>query len=63
MGLVYFTLLCGIEFWGSTFLTYLDPLCILQKSVRLISNIMSNTIHSVPLAYKFGLFLHDDLCS
>ena len=48
----------GIKVWGSTFISYLDPLCVLQKKfIRLMSNIISNIVHSEPLAYKVVLLL------
>ena len=51
----------GIEFWGSTYTTYLQPLRVLQKrSIRLICHV-DILIHCAPLAYNLGLLLLDDL--
>ena len=51
----------GIEFWGSTYTTYLQPLRVLQKrSIRLICHVDILT-HCAPLAYNLGLLLLDDL--
>jgi len=51
----------GVEFWGSTCTTYLQPLRVLQKQcIRLICHVNKLT-HSVPLAYNLGLLLFDEL--
>ena len=51
----------GIEFWGFTYTTYLQPLRVLQKgSIRLICHDDILT-HCAPLAYNLGLLLLDNL--
>ena len=51
----------GIEFWGSTYATYLQPLRVLQNcSIRLIFHVDILT-HCAPLAYNLGLLLLHDL--
>ena len=63
---IYYTFLqsylqYGLEFWASTYTTYLQPLRILQKgSIRLICHVDILT-HCAPLAYNLGLLLLDDL--
>jgi hypothetical protein len=64
--LVYYSFLLpylqyGIEVWGSTYSTYLQPLRVLQKrGIRLICH-ASYTAHCTLLAHNLGILLIDDL--
>ena len=53
----------GIELWGSTYSSYLEPLRVLQKhSIRLLCHVCKYS-HCASLAYNLGSLSLDDLHS